>query len=1097
MFKSTTSRRGIRGFGSRSTNWLLAALFLLFGAGAAHAESRWTIVCGDLGQRPCHSGDHIFDSVVYNASSGIGLSFGHQACDLALSVGPDGLCGNYQGNGGLRSIIGTTKNPTCGPGGNQPSCWLDFAMKQQRYGIQSDQAMNWITILGTHNSFSNYQDGGYNSLGINFNIDQQYSITDQLDAGARVIRLDPISYGITTPDLQNSDIDLRMCHQSSNTDSGTAAECHPTSYGRLFAYGVHEVEQWLERNPGEVVVMRMFRVANHDIDTIDGTLLNNLGDRMLFPPDAAVLLGAPAWFPSQQGWPTTRQMRSMNKNLIIFSDHGTATSFPWGGGNTPGNNVVDDGYTDATGFNSTLCWNQSRLDVRQRAFNQWGYIGEDRSGSNYSSLTAPKNLLDAGGVTTAANCGFGLIAVDFLLAGDKAAKVPFTYDYTFSDDDKRREAAIWSWDQNDFGDQGPAYLKTNLLQSDAGFGRWSSQAAGDSLPFACEMHHSPTNPANYDWVISTQTGHWSQGPYICGNMGAKFWAPQSALENQRLIAAVVQQRPGAAVWLNYNASPNMILEPFSINLVAGPKPNSFVINERFNGTGNTLTQGEVLQFTAGIGGVLNLVPVPAARMLYTAANFDLISRTVTISPNPNLGPLQPGSYTQDFMLIETAGSQVVTQQASITVNIVGTTFNTTVDSRPQGRIVYVDNLAYRTPHVFSWTAGTTHTLDASHPDGNPGVRQVFGGWAGGQPASFTYTVPDADATLMANFKVYDQLTLSPMTNGRIDLSPPSPDGFYLAGTQVTVTARGVTGYQLTTFTGELGGSGNPQIVTMSKPFSVGATFGPRTFNVTVQAQPPNAVIYVDNVAYTGTTKFAWPYGGTHMLDASKTDDGGGTHQSFTSWSLTGQPAKFSFVVPNGDTTVTGNFNMSYLLTLKAVNGTLTPSPSTADGYYAANTPVTITARPAARYSFAGFTGALSGATNPQTVTMTGPLTVNAAFNAAPQLNAAATVTGRSSSVVKLNLTLGNTGQGAAAGAQIVSATAAVAAGTGTVSLTTALPLSFGDIAAAAPSPSREMDFNWPASATRVVLTITYTANGGAYQGTQNVSVSRWPNETDN
>ena len=54
-----------------------------------------------------------------------------------------------------------------------------------------DQAINRITTFGTHNSYSDNQDSSYSSFSF-FNADQYYSIADQLDSGARIIRLDPI-----------------------------------------------------------------------------------------------------------------------------------------------------------------------------------------------------------------------------------------------------------------------------------------------------------------------------------------------------------------------------------------------------------------------------------------------------------------------------------------------------------------------------------------------------------------------------------------------------------------------------------------------------------------------------------------------------------------------------------------------------------------------------------------------------------------------------------------------------------------------------------------------------------------------------------------
>lgn len=60
-------------------------------------------------------------------------------------------------------------------------------------------------------------------------------------------------------------------------------------------------------------------------------------------------------------------------------------------------------------------------------------------------------------------------------------------------------------------------------------------------------------------------------------------------------------------------------------------------------------------------------------------------------------------------------------------------------------------------------------------------------------------------------------------------------------------------------------------------------------------------------------------------------------------------------------------------------GTISATPSAPGGYYAPGTSVQIAASPAAGYRFTGFSGALSGTTNPQSLIMSGPTAVTATF----------------------------------------------------------------------------------------------------------------------
>jgi hypothetical protein len=173
------------------------------------------------------------------------------------------------------------------------------------------------------------------------------------------------------------------------------------------------------------------------------------------------------------------------------------------------------------------------------------------------------------------------------------------YDYTFAGTDERREAAIWSWADGDFGDQGAAYLRTDVAETNSLYGRWSSQNPTQSLPFACAVSPgAQTNPAGYDWIITSVAGPWANGPQACAAAGGTFWSPQSSLENQRLIAAVNAQRPGNSPWLNYIANNNLILEPVSAGLVPGSTQGSFVAKVEA-GKGIPSLR---FQYTGGLGG---------------------------------------------------------------------------------------------------------------------------------------------------------------------------------------------------------------------------------------------------------------------------------------------------------------------------------------------------------------------------------------------------------------------------------------------------------------------------------------------------------------
>ena len=114
----------------------------------------------------------------------------------------------------------------------------------------------------------------------------------------------------------------------------------------------------------------------------------------------------------------------------------------------------------------------------------------------------------------------------------------------------------------------------------------------------------------------------------------------------------------------------------------------------------------------------------------------------------------------------------------------------------------------------------------------------------------------------------------------------------------------------------------------------------------------------------------------------------------------------------GTTTVTilDNETQNYTLTVSAANGTVSLSP--AGPTYPAGTVVTMTATPAAGYAFSGWSGAITGAANPATITMDANKSVAAGFTTSPVVKLAISSATASSSLggnVAANVKDGNMG----------------------------------------------------------------------------------------
>src|SRR4029078_1276208 len=80
-----------------------------------------------------------------------------------------------------------------------------------------------------------------------------------------------------------------------------------------------------------------------------------------------------------------------------------------------------------------------------------------------------------------------------------------------------------------------------------------------------------------------------------------------------------------------------------------------------------------------------------------------------------------------------------------------------------------------------------------------------------------FTAGSSAATYTATIQAQYRLTVaaSPTAGGTVTANPSSPDGFYSAGTSVTISATPATGYYFLNFNGDVTGYSSPQTVSMS------------------------------------------------------------------------------------------------------------------------------------------------------------------------------------------------------------------------------------------------------------------------------------------
>ena len=339
------------------------------------------------------------------------------------------------------------------------------------------------------------------------------------------------------------------------------------------------------------------------------------------------------------------------------------------------------------------------------------------------------------------------------------------------------------------------------------------------------------------------------------------------------------------------------------------------------------------------------------------------------------------------------------------------------------------------PAGGSYTGGTSVQLTAV-----PDTGYHFVEWTGAltgsiNPVSLTM---DADKTVTAVFAVNTYaLTANTTGSGTVARSPDQP--LYDHGTLVQLTATPGAGYHFVEWTGDLTGSTNPSDITLDAAKSVTAVFAVDAYVLTTNTtgggsvtRDPNQTDYDHGtvVQLTAVPDAGWHFvewtgaltGSTNpaniTMDAAKTvtavfsntwtlatnttgsgsvtlDPAGGTYADGTSVQLTAVPATGwhfvgwtgdltgsanpSSLAMDSDQTVTATFAINtYTLAVDATgSGSVAINPGQSTYNY--GTVVQLTATPATGWHFVGWTGDLTGSTNPASITMNSARSVTAAF----------------------------------------------------------------------------------------------------------------------
>lgn len=244
----------------------------------------------------------------------------------------------------------------------------------------------------------------------------------------------------------------------------------------------------------------------------------------------------------------------------------------------------------------------------------------------------------------------------------------------------------------------------------------------------------------------------------------------------------------------------------------------------------------------------------------------------------------------------------------------------------------------------------------------------FTGWSGdlsGSTNPVTLT-PTTAKNITATFtQASYQLQVTSEGFGQVTVAPPKNS--YRYGDQVLLTAVTGAGWHLQQWSGDLTGATTPITITMDQNKTIKATFVRTEYTLAVTQEGQGTVTASPN-------KSRYNEGETVLLQATPA-----AGWVFAGWSgsLSSHSAAASLFM-DSDKSVTAHFKQPVTLsTAVQGKGKLTTVP-TGPPYYRGDT-IQLTATPDAGWHFTGWSGALSGSTNPAPLLLDGNKAVIATF----------------------------------------------------------------------------------------------------------------------
>ncbi len=394
-------------------------------------------------------------------------------------------------------------------------------------------------------------------------------------------------------------------------------------------------------------------------------------------------------------------------------------------------------------------------------------------------------------------------------------------------------------------------------------------------------------------------------------------------------------------------------------------------------------------------GYANVHPADGPYDYASAMHYPL--RAYPIGPGPTMETIPPGMSVPSASLSQGDIDGVARLYGKLR-------FDTVISTNPPGLALVVDGIRQITPLRVNWSDGKiVHTIEAPIEQVAEQTRFLFGRWnigeqRPGEQRTLSFVGGTLPTWIEANFIVQQPvgIKVTPEGSGRVELQPPSADGYYTDRTPIraVATPRPGSRYQFWRWRGPLRGNhgraSNPAMWHTDRPDKVfEAEFTTRPI-VRIESAIDPFVLYVDDGRKYAPHALLADTGRRVKIGVDATARAvrsRGRQYKFNSWSNGEAIAHFPDLAATQGILKAHLQEQVYLST--PVNdssaGRVIVQPQSADGFHDKGSLVRLTAAPEPGYEFVRWTGSRNSYEPSISAGMDRPMHIEAEFSQTREL----------------------------------------------------------------------------------------------------------------